>query len=624
MTRTLAPHVPGRCLALFLGTLALLGPTGLRAAIQFDFERPYYVEEQDVQCKDHALVKEGGVYHLFYIHSFPPDSGNYLRSEKWLGHLTSTDLCHWERQDSILAVTDSSAGAWENSFIWAPKIIVDPQTGAWFLYYTGVDGTVTQQAGLAYSFDLYDWTRWAFNPLYHPGAWALWSPGSWSNCRDPEIFHDLSDDSYYMLNTVSMSDGRGAVSLAASTDLINWTDLGPFFENDSNAVLESVQLLEAGGLYHLFFTEQYVQGTSHISSPTLTGPWTKDDLTIIDLGNAPEISDLDGEIVFSRHNAISTPEGGIYYFRFDHIDLTAPGGVPQVVPYKQDLGNDWSVVFGSAFDNQPTWGDNPHYRGDAASNMEGNSYLATFENFPEPVSGQEGSSQGYLPVGLIRSTPFTITENRVGMMAGGGDDIVHLFVGLVRAADERMLFMETGTGGHDMVLRLWDCDSLIGEQVFLVVADLSFTAGGYISTDDIREYTMTGSDPVTPAQPMVDGPLLADVLADAGFDLTATPDAPEQPQAGAGRLLAPHPNPFNPHTRLRYELSRGGHAELDILDAAGRRLRRLFAGDLSAGPGFFQWRGRDDAGHALPSGVYFARLKLDGHHLDSQKLHLIR
>ena len=58
---------------------ALSGPAA--AALLVDFEQPYFVEELGVQCKDHALVKVDGVYHVFYIHSFPPQGGDYLRSE---------------------------------------------------------------------------------------------------------------------------------------------------------------------------------------------------------------------------------------------------------------------------------------------------------------------------------------------------------------------------------------------------------------------------------------------------------------------------------------------------------------------------------------------------------------
>jgi hypothetical protein len=619
-------HRPqGLILMMAFCLLTALAPRLSMAGVSYDFEQPYFVEEIDLQCKDHALVKENGVYHVFYIHSFPPEQGDYLRSERWLGHLTSTDLRHWARQDSILPVSETPPGGWEGKFIWAPKVITNPENGSWFLYYTGVDQSVVQQTGMAYSWDLYDWTRWPFNPIYHPGPWAAWAPGTWSNCRDPEIFHDSLADEYLMLNTATAAGGNGAISLGTSNDLVTWMDQGAFFENDSEAVLESAQLLESDGLYHLFFTEQWVQGTSHVSSPTLYGPWTKDGLSIIDVGNAPEISDLGGEIVFSRHNAVGTIDGPRYYYRFDHIDLDGPGGVPQIQPLDDGLGSSWSVLFGSAFDNQPTWGDNPHFRGETPSNMEGNAYLATYEDFHQPIDGLAGTSQGHLPVGLLRSEIFTLTDDRMRLMVGGGDDMVHIFVGLVRAVDETLFFLETGTGDHDMDLRLWDTSALAGEEVYLVVADLSFSAGGFVSVDGILEYPYGGSDPVTPSLPMLPGPLLDDILSDAGYDLTGVGgETDNSPQAIAGRLLDPQPNPFNPRSHLRYELHEQGRATMTIHDARGRLMRTLLDETLPAGPGFVIWNGRDEAGLSAPSGVYFARLTLDGAPLGRKKLTLLR
>ena len=90
------------------------------------------------------------------------------------------------------------------------------------------------------------------------------------------------------------------------------------------------------------------------------------------------------------------------------------------------------------------------------------------------------------------------------------------------------------------------------------------------------------------------------------------------------RLLAPHPNPFNPRTQLRYEIAAEGDVGVLIYDTRGRLVRRLFAGRLSAGPGFFTWDGRDDAGNSMPSGCYFARLTWEAKALDSKKLMLIR
>ncbi len=71
------------------------------------------------------------------------------------------------------------------------------------------------------------------------------------------------------------------------------------------------------------------------------------------------------------------------------------------------------------------------------------------------------------------------------------------------------------------------------------------------------------------------------------------------------------PNPFNPQTTIRYELASDGLVSLEIYDVAGRKVRSLEVGAQSAGAHQVTWRGDDDSGHQLSSGVYFARLKTD-------------
>jgi len=75
------------------------------------------------------------------------------------------------------------------------------------------------------------------------------------------------------------------------------------------------------------------------------------------------------------------------------------------------------------------------------------------------------------------------------------------------------------------------------------------------------------------------------------------------------RLHPATPNPFNPSTTIRYELASSTRVQLDVYDAAGRRVRELVGGWMgSAGAHTVAWDGRDDRGAVLPSGVYIVRL----------------
>jgi hypothetical protein len=89
------------------------------------------------------------------------------------------------------------------------------------------------------------------------------------------------------------------------------------------------------------------------------------------------------------------------------------------------------------------------------------------------------------------------------------------------------------------------------------------------------------------------------------------------------RLHAPVPNPFNPSTRLRFELSAPAPLRLDVYDVRGRHRRTLAAATFAAGSFTVDWNGADDGGRALPSGVYFARLQA-GDRSDTRKLVLLR
>lgn len=83
---------------------------------------------------------------------------------------------------------------------------------------------------------------------------------------------------------------------------------------------------------------------------------------------------------------------------------------------------------------------------------------------------------------------------------------------------------------------------------------------------------------------------------------------PESPSM----ILSAAPNPFNPLTTLHFNLPEPGLARLTVHDAAGRCVRNLQTGKLDAGDHQIEWRGRDDGGRQLSSGVYFCRLKCGG------------
>jgi len=77
-------------------------------------------------------------------------------------------------------------------------------------------------------------------------------------------------------------------------------------------------------------------------------------------------------------------------------------------------------------------------------------------------------------------------------------------------------------------------------------------------------------------------------------------------------LSDPVPNPFNPTTTLAYTVpADAGHVSLVIYDQRGRQVREL-AVEYTAGHHAAVWDGRADGGGRVASGLYFARLQVDG------------
>jgi hypothetical protein len=88
-------------------------------------------------------------------------------------------------------------------------------------------------------------------------------------------------------------------------------------------------------------------------------------------------------------------------------------------------------------------------------------------------------------------------------------------------------------------------------------------------------------------------------------------------------LLGATPNPFNPSTRISYDLAGAGNVRIKIFDVTGRLVRTLV--DEQREPGRYEriWDGRDDKGTRVSSGVYLYRLEA-GTYVGVKRLVLIK
>ena len=75
------------------------------------------------------------------------------------------------------------------------------------------------------------------------------------------------------------------------------------------------------------------------------------------------------------------------------------------------------------------------------------------------------------------------------------------------------------------------------------------------------------------------------------------------------RLYQNFPNPFNPETKIRFQLPENSQIELRIFNTLGQEIRTLINTKYEAGSYEVRWDGKDKNGNYVSSGVYLYQLK---------------
>jgi hypothetical protein len=128
-------------------------------------------------------------------------------------------------------------------------------------------------------------------------------------------------------------------------------------------------------------------------------------------------------------------------------------------------------------------------------------------------------------------------------------------------------------------------------------------------------------------------------LADAGMDMVhyteqnfpavdASINAEIAGKPGRSRKLVPtmtssYPNPFNPETTIAFTVGSPEAVSLSIYDVAGRMVRILADETLARGSYTRVWDGRDNAGRAMASGIYFYKF-VTGDFSETRKIVLLK
>ncbi|MDO9576411.1 MAG: T9SS type A sorting domain-containing protein [Candidatus Cloacimonadales bacterium] len=84
------------------------------------------------------------------------------------------------------------------------------------------------------------------------------------------------------------------------------------------------------------------------------------------------------------------------------------------------------------------------------------------------------------------------------------------------------------------------------------------------------------------------------------------------------------PNPFNPSTTISFSVYDEKEVSLSIFNMKGQKVKTLLENELKSGDISLEWKGDDDNGKIVSSGIYFYKLRIDGKTIKSNKCLLLK
>ena len=160
----------------------------------------------------------------------------------------------------------------------------------------------------------------------------------------------------------------------------------------------------------------------------------------------------------------------------------------------------------------------------------------------------------------------------------------------------------TGEPGPEVGCTLGDANDIMDNEFFQVfnlagiTVDADYNYWGGLCVGDSLFYGLVDYVPWTDATH-------TEIYTECG---TGVDDGP----AVVTPYLSPNfPNPFNPSTAIQYRVpSPGGRVTLTVYGLSGRLVRTLVDADKGGGEYVAVWRGLDEQGRQMGSGVYFYKL----------------
>jgi hypothetical protein len=89
------------------------------------------------------------------------------------------------------------------------------------------------------------------------------------------------------------------------------------------------------------------------------------------------------------------------------------------------------------------------------------------------------------------------------------------------------------------------------------------------------------------------------------------------------KLNSNYPNPFNPETTISFSVSNDGPVNIDIYNIKGQKVKSLVNDNFKSGNYQIVWKGQDDNGRQVGSGMYFYKMK-SGKYTATRKMILMK
>jgi hypothetical protein len=184
---------------------------------------------------------------------------------------------------------------------------------------------------------------------------------------------------------------------------------------------------------------------------------------------------------------------GADYLHLAEVEVFGAAAAPSPQPPSPSSGVTWDfetgdlrgwTKTGTAFDAQPTFGDNPTARGRVhASKHQGHYWIGSYEKRPR-AADPAGQVQGDGPQGTLTSQPFVIGRSSITFLIGGGCDANGVRVELL--VDGQPVLRATGKCSESLERVRWDVSAYRGRTAQIRLVDASAGDWGHINFDDVR------------------------------------------------------------------------------------------------------------------------------------------